>query len=118
MQRITIAAIVGLLGMGILAITNPSQASYEEYATKELILYARENLCNQVPLGLSNQCQGFLHSNRAQIHRLIGEGTRRRNYGLFSLYQTDLSISTLVPSYRAEALEILHNFLISKLKQR
>ncbi|HEY9752010.1 MAG TPA: DUF4359 domain-containing protein [Coleofasciculaceae cyanobacterium] len=116
--RRAIALVVGLLGMGWLAVANPNQADYEDFATQELMLYAQENLCNHAPLGLSTQCQGFLHSNQAQIRRLIRNGTRRRNYGLFSLYQTDLSISSLVPAYRVEAIGILNHFLIYKVKQR
>ena len=114
--RMAIALAMGLLSMGLLAVTNPHQADYEEFATQKLISYAREHLCNQAPLGLSTQCQGFLYNNQSQIRRLITKGTRRRNYGLFSLYQTDLSISSLVPSYRVEAIGILHHFLIYKLK--
>ena len=113
-----IALTVGLLSMGLMAVTNPHQADYEEFATQELMLYAEENLCDQAPLGLSGQCQGFLYSNRSQIRRLITQGTRRRNYGLFSLYQTDLSISSLVPAYRVEAIGILDHFLIYKVKQQ
>ncbi|MFM7448051.1 MAG: DUF4359 domain-containing protein [Leptolyngbyaceae cyanobacterium] len=114
--RMAIALTGGLLSMGLLAVANPNQADYEAFATQELMLYAQENLCNHAPLGLSTQCQGFLHSNQAQIRHLITQGTRRHNYGLFSLYQTDLSISSLLPSYRIEAIGILHHFLIYKLK--
>jgi hypothetical protein len=100
-----------------MAVTNPGQAAYEDYAAKQLTAYLKSNACTQAPnvLGnlLQNQCAQLLDKNQSQIRRLIANGTDRQNFLFLSIYKTDLSISQLLPSYHFEtvgAFQTLHTY--------
>jgi hypothetical protein len=122
-----IAAIFGLVGVGM-AVTNPNQAAYETFATEQLTVYLQDNVCKKVPVGfnLNQQCRSALRSNQDQLRQLISESTKRQNFGLFSLYTTDLSIDSWLPAYLSASLPSYHietaaafqNFYIYQAKQQ
>ncbi len=124
MKKYRIAAIVGgcaLVGLGgILAITNPGPVAYEAFATQAAIEYVKESVCIKAPtlFGLQAQCQSALESNRGAIKKIIVDGTRRQNYVLFSLYTTDLAISSELPAYHVESVGILGRFVIYKTQKQ
>ena len=117
-----IAAIAGIVFLGlaaVLAATNPSQESYEDFALQQLNTYLEESVCAKTPGGgIQIQCDLLLKSNQSGIRRLISRGTQHKNFVLFSIYTTDLSISSLLPSYHVEAVGVLQQFQIYQAKQR
>ena len=116
----TIGGIVlAVLAVG-LAATNPSQESYEAFATQQLNAYLKNSVCAKAGsgFGLQIQCELMLKSNQAEIRRVISKSTHHKNFVFFSLYTTDLSISSLLPSYHIETVGVLQQFQIYQAKQR
>lgn len=122
MRRLKLAAIVGglaLIGVGgVLALTNPNQENYEAFATQKLTTYLGDNVCIKAPFGLKEQCKSALVSNRAEIQKLISDGTRQQNYLFFSIYTTDLSLTSLLPSYHFETVAVFQQFYVYQAKQQ
>ena len=117
-----IAGGIALAGIGgLMAITNPGQNAYQQYATEELSAYLKDNVCPQLPKGLQNflqsQCKALVDVGRPQIEQLISHQTRRQNFILFSIYQTNLSVTESFPSYHFETVGILQNFYIYQAEQ-
>ncbi len=114
---------VALVGVGVaMAIANPGQAAYNEYAAQQLTAYLEENACPQAPqvLGnlLQNQCVTLLRNNQAEIQQIIDSRTERQNFGILSIYKTNLSVSQLLPSYHFETVGVLQNFYIYKAEEQ
>ena len=99
------------IASAILVYTNPSSRKYEEFATKELVNYAKENICiansNSLEEAIKSQvCNLMVDTGRNQIPLLIGETTEKRNYVLFSLYETDLHL------YQFQTIGIFNEFYV------
>ena len=123
-KKLSIRAVVGgctlaVLG-GALAITNPGQDAYQEFATQSAIDYLKVEACAKAPtaFGLQKLCQSELESNQSKISKIIADGTQRQNFVLFSLYTTNLSISPDLPSYHVESVGVLGRFMIYKTQKR
>jgi len=104
---------VALVGVGVvMAITNPNQEIYEEYAVAQITEYVQENLCPKAPnvfgQSFQNQCLSIVEANQGEIQRVITKGTQRQNFILFSIYQTDLSAKTVIPFLPASVLPAYH----------
>lgn len=127
-QSLGTAMITGILLS--LAISNPSQSEYEEYATDQLTEYLQNNVCPQAPRlwgkSLKRECKRLVDSNQSEIQDLISQSTERYNFVLFSIYKTELSItkvspffpSNLLPSYHFGTLGIGHKFYIYQTEQK
>jgi hypothetical protein len=94
---------------GLLVLTNPSQAEYEQYGAERLTEYLREKVCNKLPTGLgellqSQGCKTLVDIGSPQLPKIIAQQTRRHNYLLFSIYETNLYL------YQFQTFGILHNF--------
>ena len=81
----------------ILMLTNPSNKKYQKFATEQLVIYAKENICSANSGNLeeaikSQVCNLMVDTSRRQVPQLIKETTERRNYILFSVYETDLFV--------------------------
>lgn len=118
----TIAIVSGVVvaaAGAVLAVTNPGQEAYEEFAAKQLSAYLETNLCEKraSELDLADQCKSLLRSNQSRIRRFIADGTERRNYLFFSTYTTNLSVLPFLPSYRFESVGVLRQFHIYEAKQ-
>ncbi|NJR39015.1 MAG: DUF4359 domain-containing protein [Leptolyngbyaceae cyanobacterium CSU_1_4] len=116
-----------VVGLGVaMAVTNPSQASYEEYAAQQLSAYLRDNTCANAGELLKNGCNQLLNENQSEIKELISANTQRQNYGIVSFYQTNLSVGqllpsfldNLVPSYHFKTVGIFNNFQILEAKKQ
>lgn len=115
-----------LVGVGVaMAVTNPSQAAYEDYATEQLTQYLKDNACTQAPNVLGNvlqeQCGALLDNNQTEVRRFIASNTERQNFIILSVYKTDLAIAplgSLVPSYEFETLGVFQRFYIYKALKR
>jgi hypothetical protein len=122
---------VTLVGLGgALAITNPDQSAYEDYATRQLTIYLRDQsgeLCRNTPDFLNeflqggDRCavlvEGLLTDNQDQIRQLISRQTQRQNYFFASVYKTDLEVHSLLPSYRFRTVGVFNNFFVYEADQ-
>ncbi len=115
LNTIKSAAIAVMVGLGIaMAITNPSQSDYEEYAIAQLTAYLKDNTCTQTLKDedslLQHSCTLLVDVGRPQLEKLIADHTKERNFIFFSIYRTELSISPLLPAYRFETVAALQKF--------
>ena len=99
-----------ILSGSILVITNPGQGNYEEYASKQLNIYLKEDVCPGITKELRNPCRILVDFARPQLESAIANQTQRQNFLLFSVYQTDLSIPSALPDYHFETLGIFDQF--------
>lgn len=97
-----------------MAITNPSQSDYEEYAIAQLTAYLKDNTCTQTVTDgdnfLRHSCTLLVDVGRPQLQTIIAEHTNNRYFIFFSIYRTELSISPLLPAYRFETVAALQKF--------
>ncbi len=98
-----------------MALTNPGQENYEEYAVEQLTTYLKEEVCTQnIPNTFENflqrQCVSLVDTGRPQIRQIISETTQRQNYLLFSVYQTDLNVGPFLPAYQFESVGAFQQF--------
>jgi hypothetical protein len=83
------------LGLGVaMAVTNPNQESYNQYAVK--IEDSLRDLCQ-----LLEREQG-----QSLLRQLVSQNTERQNYFLFSIYKTNLSTRDVVPSFLSGLLAL------------
>jgi len=115
-----------LLGVGVaMGITNPNQESYDQYATRQLTTYLKENACTKPSGTFSNflreQCGILLERNQDAIRRLISENTKRQNFVVLSIYKTDLAIpelASVLPSYHFESVGVFQTFHTYKVEKQ
>lgn len=117
---VSFAALVSL-GTAM-AMTNSGQEDYEQFATEELSAYLNENVCDQTKSSgfdfLQQPCKEILQSIQPQLQTIISQGTQRQNYLLFSIYKTELSIASFLPSYEFETLGAFQSFYIYKAERK
>ena len=103
----------------VLAGTNPQPAAYERYAAAELAAYLKTDACQRayqiaggVP-GLLGEvgCRWAVEIGRPGLQAAVRWTTERRNYGLFSLYHTQVGPEQIWPSYRRTTLAIGNRFI-------
>ncbi|PSF32277.1 hypothetical protein C7H19_21780 [Aphanothece hegewaldii CCALA 016] len=100
----------------VMVMTNPGQVAYEQYAAGRLTTYLKEDLCLQIKENgelkgvLRTQCKNLVDTGRPQLEQVITLATKRQNFVLFSIYQTELELPSPVPSYQFDTIAILQNF--------
>ncbi len=77
-----------------MALTNPDEAAFGEFALQQI----KAEGCQKVPQIIREQCPQFVQDNQAQVKKLILQSTDRQNFGLFSIYRTNLSTRSIVPN--------------------
>jgi len=115
LKPLTLISLVFLGGLATaMAIANPDNSTYEEYAVEQLTTYLKDDVCSQVPKAfetlVKDSCASLIDSNRPQIQEIIARSTQRQNFILFSIYRTNLSISSVVPLYRFQTIGLMQNF--------
>jgi hypothetical protein len=104
---------LGMLG-GLLIVTNPGQKAYEDYAAITLSTYLKEDICKKGDgnLGefLASQCKSLVDVSRPQLQEFISTKTQRRNFLVFSIYETNLALFESLPSYRFQTVGLLQQF--------
>lgn len=99
---------------GVMAMGNPGQNDYERYATDQLAGHLKENVCTQISGELKavfrSGCKTLVDTGRPQMKEIIAQTTRRQNFLLFSIYQTDLAFSSPIPSYQFETIGVMQKF--------
>ncbi|HEY9598177.1 MAG TPA: DUF4359 domain-containing protein [Cyanophyceae cyanobacterium] len=107
---------------GWMALTNPRQEIYEQYAVKQLTTYLKNEVCEQAPGTLDNllkrQCSILVDAGRPQIEHIISEKTQRLNFIFFSIYQTDLEIGPFLPAYHFETVAAFQKFYTYKAEKQ
>jgi hypothetical protein len=88
---------------GLMAWTNPNQTAFEEFAVEQV----KTELCPKVPLGFAKQCPDAIAQNQDFFKTFIGKGTKAQNFGLFSLYESNISVRDLLPE------DVMNNSLAS-----
>lgn len=105
-----------------MAATNPSEPAYQDYAVQRLSTYLKTDVCAKssglLEKILRRNCPGLVDSGRPAIQKIITQGTQRQNFIFFSIYQTDLAISPLVPSYHFATVGVLQNFYTYSAEKR
>jgi hypothetical protein len=93
----------GAAGIGLVS-TNPGPAEFEEFAAERLTRLVSDELCSErgMPMLMRlviRDCPELVRSQRRVLGRLAVEHSRRRNFGLFSIYRTDLGGQRLLPDW-------------------
>jgi hypothetical protein len=98
----------------IMMIGNPGPQDYETYATDALSRYLKEQICPQAANNLGgliqSYCKTLVDTGRPQIHHLITYSTTRKNYLIFSIYATELSLPSPVPTYKFQTIGVMQQF--------
>ena len=115
-----------------LAITNPDQAAYERYAAARLNEQLETSLCPQVPVFFEGLCASVLEGQDGWLRDIVAEQTTRRNYRVFSIYETDLAAAAALeqalpanlsldvdglPVYHVETVGLFNQFFTYQFKQ-
>jgi hypothetical protein len=113
---------VALVGLGMsMALTNPAQDTYEEYAVEQLTQYLKDEGCSQAPkiFGdlLLRQCKSLVDTGRPQVAQIISKTTQRQNFLFFSIYRTTLEVGPFLPVYHFETLGVFQNFYIYQVNK-
>jgi hypothetical protein len=92
-----------VLAGGALALTNPPPSEFEAYAGERLVDLTIREICDSdgLPMLLRlvvQNCPQMVHDQRQLLGHLAAQSTRRLNFGLFSLYLTDVGGQELLPS--------------------
>ncbi|MBD2356520.1 DUF4359 domain-containing protein [Tolypothrix sp. FACHB-123] len=115
------AAALAVLG-AIMAKTNPTQVEYQDYAVQRLTQYLKTDVCQKTQGILESlvkfNCVKTVDSINPQMRDIIAATTQRQDYLLFSIYQTDLKVSSLIPSYKFETVGAFNNFYTYSAQQR
>ncbi len=106
---------------GGLVLTNPGPEAFEDFAADQLVELLTRDLCSDGGLPMLmrvvvRDCPGLVRSQRTPLGTWASQGTRRRNFGLFSLYSTNLGGQQLaqwqIPRYKATTLAAAGRFVV------
>jgi len=117
LKIITYIGAAALAGLGVaMALTNPSQRNYEEFAVQKLTEYLNKDVCTKAPKVFDNflqrNCSVLVDSSRPKMQQIIAETTQKQNFIFFSVYRTDLFINPVIPSYHFETIGAFQNFYV------
>jgi hypothetical protein len=122
-----LALIVATGATAGLVLTNPDRTDFEHFAGHRLTELISGELCREdgLPMMLRvliQDCHGLVASQNKVLGRLALEHTVRRNFGIFSLYTTELGGQELLPSlrlphYRAVTLAGAGQFVTLRTEQ-
>jgi hypothetical protein len=112
---IVLLGLVGVGGLGFL--TNPDRVAYENYAVEQAGNLAKAE-CDRVPGGLGTlvqqPCRAAIEAYKPQIKPLLAATTTRQNWGLFSIYRSDISIPAVNFNGRVESIGLFDRFYTYK----
>jgi Domain of unknown function (DUF4359) len=108
-----------LAGLGVILLTtNPNRQDYEKYASQTLTTYLKENVCAQAQASLDVQaflrgyCKMLVDTGHPFLQEAIVSATTRKNFLIFSIYQTELSFPSPLPSYHFSTVGFLSQLYI------
>jgi Domain of unknown function (DUF4359) len=111
--QIVFLGTIGLCGLGL---TNPDRSAYETYAVDRIADLAIDR-CNQVDgfgVVLQGPCRAAIAAYKSQLLPILAATTTRQNWGLFSIYRSDIAIPTVNFNVRVESIGIFNNFFTYK----
>lgn len=122
-KSITLIGAVAIAGLGVvMALTNPNQSTYEQYAAEQLTEYIKDEVCQDAPKFLGNllqhNCDQLIESSSPALQKIISTNTQRKNLIFFSVYITDLSVSSSIPAYHFESVGVLQKFYTYTAEKR
>ena len=89
------------LGM-LLALTNPRRSTYDQYAAQQATNFLISDICgssNNLSVSLNpfigESCQSYAAQGQKDIRDFLQHNTQHHNFGLFSLFTTELPIQTV-----------------------
>lgn len=124
-------AAMAFVGLGVaMAVTNPDQENYNQYAARLLSQQLQEKECVKLDDSFRDLCK-LLERKEGQtlLRRLVAENSQRQNFLLGSIYKTNLSTRDVVPSflndllslptvtYRAETIGLFGQFQTYRIEQ-
>ncbi|AFZ42420.1 hypothetical protein PCC7418_0182 [Halothece sp. PCC 7418] len=114
-QSSTLIGSLAVVGVGIImALTNPHRNAYKTYAARQASFYLQENACTKTPnfFGdvLEQQCNAIAQGSQPLLKPIINLSTRRHNYFLFSIYETQFSLNQSLPAYSTKTVGFLNLF--------
>jgi hypothetical protein len=125
-RSMIVFALIAALGLGLVA-TNPGEEEFERFAADQITRAAELELCHEGGLPMMarlivRDCPRLITAQHDLLGRLALAATRRRNFGLLSLYRTDLGGQQLlpdwsIPRYSAITLAAAGRFLILRSNQ-
>ena len=125
-RSLIVLALLAALGVGLVA-TNPGEDEFERFAADQITRAAEVELCHEGGLPMVarlivRDCPRLIAAQHDLLGRLALAATRRRNFGLLSLYRTDLGGQQLlpdwsIPRYSAITLAGAGRFLILRSNQ-
>jgi hypothetical protein len=120
---VTSLVIAGLAVLGVvMAKTNPSEAEYQDYAVERLTEYLKTDVCQKTQGFIENliqfNCEKVVDSVNPQMRGIIANTTQRQDFLIFSIYRTDLKVSSLIPSYTFETVGAFDNFYTYSAQRR
>ncbi|MDB9372947.1 DUF4359 domain-containing protein [Nodularia sphaerocarpa] len=126
MKALTIIACTGAVGLAALGVamatTNPSVGEYEDYAAQRLTDYLKQDVCQKTTNFLENliksQCQNLVDQATPQMREILGRSTQQQNFVIFSVYKTDLKLSSFIPIYKFETVGAFNNFYTYTAEQQ
>ena len=93
-----------------LVFTNPSPDEFKSYAGAQLVTVISDELCGGgLPMVLQlwvNDCPRLIRDQEPALAELAGQFSRRRNFGLASVYTTNLGGQDLLPTLRLPAYSV------------
>ncbi|MGL5033093.1 MAG: DUF4359 domain-containing protein [Microcystaceae cyanobacterium] len=115
LQALTVFGTLLITGSGfLLAIANPSPTDYELYATDALSFYLKDRICPQATATLGglvqSYCKTLVDTGKPQIKYIVANSTQRKNFLIFSIYTTNISLPEPVPSYEFQTIGIMQQF--------
>jgi hypothetical protein len=106
----TIVKITAISLIVVLIITNPRSNQYEEYASQQLMTYLKNDLCVQIADSLKSPCYILVNTASPQIQTTVSRNTKKTNFILFSVYNTELKIPPIISNYSFTTLGIFERF--------
>ena len=107
---------------GLLAVSNPSPDDFREFAGQELAKRGADELCRPGGLPMLLQlvvenCPELIRGQSQPLGALAMQFSSRRNFGLFSLYSTQVAGGAVIPQlqlpgYQLQTLAIAGKFFV------
>ncbi len=122
MKRIKTTVSIGglaIVGLGIgMALTNPKPSAYHSFAAKKLAQYLQENVCDDVPNLIQQQCRNFANAGQDRFKRIAEDTTERQNFIFFSIYKTDIDTPPGISSYHFSTVGVFNQFHIYEAEKK
>jgi Domain of unknown function (DUF4359) len=116
--KIGLLSIVAGCGLGgVMALTNPSRAAYESFAVDRIGDLAKDK-CDHAPDGLGvfiqGPCRAAIEAYKPQLRPILAATTSRQNWGVFSIYRSNIMVPIVNLQIQVESIGIFDRFFVYK----